>query len=104
MYDLFGSLSVFGFLTAYALVAIALPFARRTLGKHSGVLAAISVLTVVLIVLVAVFDLQLRGRCGARAHSLYLSRLYCFGTDLVRNPAHNRCKTPMICGKRVPNV
>ena len=29
MYDLIGSLSVFGFLTAYALVALALPFARR---------------------------------------------------------------------------
>jgi hypothetical protein len=30
-----GSLSVFGFLTAYALVAAALPFARRALGQHS---------------------------------------------------------------------
>ena len=35
MYDLLGSLSVFGFLTAYALVALALPFARRALGQHS---------------------------------------------------------------------
>jgi amino acid transporter len=58
MYDLFGSLSVFGFLTAYALVAIALPFARRALGRHSHILAAVSVLTVVLIVLIAIFDLN----------------------------------------------
>ena len=35
MYDLLGSLSVFGFLTAYALVALALPFARRAVGQHS---------------------------------------------------------------------
>ncbi len=58
MYDLFGSLSVFGFLTAYALVAIALPFARRALGRHSHMLAAVSVLTVILIVLIAIFDLN----------------------------------------------
>ena len=58
MYDIFGSLSVFGFLTAYALVAVALPFARRALGSHSHLLAAVSILTVILIVLVAVFDLN----------------------------------------------
>ena len=58
MYDLFGSLSVFGFLTAYALVAVALPFARRALGRHSAMLAAVSILTVVLIVLIAIFDLN----------------------------------------------
>ena len=58
MYDLFGSLSVFGFLTAYALVAAALPFARRALGRHSHALAAVSILTVVLIVLIAIFDLD----------------------------------------------
>ena len=37
MYDLLGSLSVFGFLTAYALVAVALPFARRALGEWLSV-------------------------------------------------------------------
>ena len=58
MYDLLGSLSVFGFLTAYALVAVALPFARRALGQHSHVLAAVSVLTVAIIVLIAIFDLN----------------------------------------------
>jgi amino acid transporter len=58
MYDLLGSLSVFGFLTAYALVALALPFARRALGTHSHLLAAISIFTVVLIVLIAIFDLN----------------------------------------------
>jgi amino acid transporter len=58
MYDLLGSLSVFGFLTAYALVAVALPFARHALGRHSHVLAAVSVLTVAIVVLIAIFDLN----------------------------------------------
>ncbi len=58
MYDLLGSLSVFGFLTTYALVALALPFARRALGRHSHVLAAVSVLTVAVVVLIAIFDLN----------------------------------------------
>jgi amino acid transporter len=58
MYDLLGSLSVFGFLTAYALVALALPFARRALGQHSHVLAAVSVLTVAVILIIAIFDLN----------------------------------------------
>src|SRR5215469_2901464 len=51
MYDLFGSLSVFGFLTAYAFVAVALPFARSALGQHSHTVAALSGLCVVVIVL-----------------------------------------------------
>jgi amino acid transporter len=58
MYDLLGSLSVFGFLTAYALVALALPFARRAMGQHSHVVVAVSVLTVVVLVLIAVFDVR----------------------------------------------
>ena len=58
MYDLLGSLSVFGFLTAYALVAVALPFARRALGRHSHFLAAVSVFTVAVILTIAVFDLH----------------------------------------------
>jgi amino acid transporter len=58
MYDLLGSLSVFGFLTAYALVAVALPFARRALGQHSQVVTVVSVLTVVVLVLIAIFDLR----------------------------------------------
>jgi amino acid transporter len=58
MYDLLGSLSVFGFLTAYALVALALPFARRAMGQHSHMVAAVSVATVVVLVLIAVFDLR----------------------------------------------
>jgi amino acid transporter len=58
MYDLMGSLSVFGFLTAYALVAAALPFARRALGQHSHGIAAASVLTVGVICLISVFDLR----------------------------------------------
>jgi len=58
MYDLLGSLSVFGFLTAYALVALALPFARRAAGQHSHLLAVVSIFTVLVLVLIAVFDLR----------------------------------------------
>jgi amino acid transporter len=58
MYDWVGSLSVFGFLTAYALVAAALPFARRALGQHSHTIAAISVLTVLVMILIVIFDLE----------------------------------------------
>ena len=58
MYDWLGSLSVFGFLTAYALVALALPFARRALGQHSHWVAGVSALTVAIMVLIVVFDLR----------------------------------------------
>jgi amino acid transporter len=58
MYDLLGSLSVFGFLTAYALVAVALPFARRAMGQHSHAVAVVSVLTVVVMILIVIFDLK----------------------------------------------
>jgi amino acid transporter len=58
MYDLLGSLAVFGFLTAYALVALALPFARRALGQHSHMVAIISVVTVLVMIMVAVFDIR----------------------------------------------
>jgi amino acid transporter len=58
MYDLLGSLSVFGFLTAYALVAAALPFARRALGQHSHTVAVVSVVTVVVMILIVIFDLK----------------------------------------------
>jgi amino acid transporter len=58
MYDLLGSLSVFGFLTAYALVALALPFARRAVGQHSHLVLVVSVVTVLVMVMIAVFDLR----------------------------------------------
>lgn len=58
MYDLVGSLSVFGFLTAYALVAIALPFARSAMGQHSHAVAAASAVTVIVMFLIAIFDLR----------------------------------------------
>ena len=58
MYELLGSLSVFGFLTAYALVALALPFARRALGQHSHMVAAVSIVTVLVMLLIAIFDLK----------------------------------------------
>ncbi len=58
VYDLLGSLSVFGFLTAYALVAAALPFARRARGQHSHVVAIASLLAVLVVILIAVFDVR----------------------------------------------
>ncbi len=73
MYDLLGSLSVFGFLTAYALVALALPFARRAMGQHSHVVAAVSIFTVLVLILVAVFDLRsVSDAVHARIPYIYL--------------------------------
>jgi amino acid transporter len=46
MYGWLGSISVFGFLTAYALMAAALPFARKLLGQHSHLITAVSWFTV----------------------------------------------------------
>jgi amino acid transporter len=46
MYGWLGAISVFGFLTAYALVAVALPFARRAAGQHTHTVAVISAVTV----------------------------------------------------------
>lgn len=73
MYDLLGSLSVFGFLTAYALVALALPFARRALGQHSHAVAGVSILTVMVLILIAVFDLRsTTDAIHARIPGIYL--------------------------------
>jgi amino acid transporter len=58
MYDLCGSFAVFGFITIYALVALALPFARRARGQHSHLVAVLSVITVMVLILIGVFDLQ----------------------------------------------
>jgi amino acid transporter len=76
MYDPLGSLSVFGFLTAYALVAVALPFARRALGQHSHLVAAISVLTVFVLILICAFDLRSTADAiHARIPYIYLAYL-----------------------------
>lgn len=76
IYDLLGSLSVFGFLTAYALVAAALPFARRALGQHSHLVAAVSVVTVLVLVVVVIFDLQSAADANhARIPWIYLGYL-----------------------------
>jgi amino acid transporter len=73
MYDWMGSLAVFGFLTAYALVAIALPFARRALGQHSLPVAAVSVVTASVMVLIVIFDLKSAGDAiHARIPYIYL--------------------------------
>jgi len=54
MYGWLGSVSVFGFLTAYALVAVSLPFARKALGQHSHLVTAVSWFTVLVMVAGAV--------------------------------------------------
>lgn len=53
IYEWLGSISVFGFLTSYALVAIALPFARRALGQHSRLISAISWLAAIVMAAIA---------------------------------------------------
>jgi len=74
IYDLLGSLSVFGFLTAYGLVALALPFARRAAGQHSHLVAALSVCTVVVLMLITVFDLRSTSDAShARIPYIYLA-------------------------------
>jgi amino acid transporter len=76
IYDLLGSLSVFGFLTAYALAAAALPFARRALGQHSHLVTVISVLTVLVLIIVVVFDLESASDARhARIPYIYLGYL-----------------------------
>jgi amino acid transporter len=50
IYGWLGSISVFGFLTAYALVAVALPFARKAVGQHSIAITLISCLTVLVMI------------------------------------------------------
>jgi amino acid transporter len=74
MYDWMGSLAVFGFLTAYALVALALPFARRAMGQHSHIVAALSIFTVAVMILITVFDLNSADdKVHARIPYLYLA-------------------------------
>ncbi len=74
MYDLLGSLSVFGFLTAYALVAIALPFAHRALGQRSQLVAAVSIVTVAAILIIVLFDLRsVSDPVHARIPYIYLA-------------------------------
>jgi amino acid transporter len=76
IYDLCGSLSVFGFLTAYALVALALPFARRARGLHSGIITGISILTITVMLLIVIFDLQSTSDAiHARLPYLYMAYL-----------------------------
>jgi len=75
VYDLLGSLAVFGFLSAYALVAAALPFARRARGQHSHFLAAASFAAILVVVLIAVFDLRSTAD-SAHARLPYIYLIY----------------------------
>jgi amino acid transporter len=76
MYDLLGSLSVFGFLTAYGLVALALPFARRAAGQHSHAIALVSVVTLLVMAMIVIFDLKSAAdQVHARIPFIYLAYL-----------------------------
>jgi amino acid transporter len=76
IYDLAGSLSVFGFLTAYALVAAAIPFAERAVDQGSQRMIVISSLTVIVIVLIAVIDVRSNSDpVHARIPYIYLAYL-----------------------------
>ena len=93
MYDLLGSLSVFGFLTAYALVALALPFARRALGQHSHLVAVMSIFTVCVILLITIIDLDSTADpVHARIPYVYLAYiavgLSWYGLRRKKSPTH----------------
>jgi ABC-type arginine/histidine transport system permease subunit len=56
------------------LVALALPFARRALGQHSRVVMVLSLFTVAVMVLIAIFDLNSAGDVvHARIPYIYLA-------------------------------
>ena len=91
MYDLAGSLSVFGFLTAYALVALAVPFAERSLGKpHFRFIVLASAFTVLVIVMIAVFDIRSSSDpAHARIPYLYLAYIVAaLAVFFARRKAH----------------
>jgi amino acid transporter len=76
MYDLAGSLAVFGFLTAYALVAVAVPFATRENGRISRRAAVIGPLTILVVVLITVLDIRSSADAAhARIPYLFLAYL-----------------------------
>lgn len=75
VYDLAGSLSVFGFLTAYALVAVALPFALRARDQLSRSIALMSFAAVLVVVLIGVYDLRSTADI-AHARLPYIFLLY----------------------------
>ena len=103
MYDLLGSLSVFGFLTAYALVALALPFARRALGTAFSRACRRQRLHRRCDPSDRGLRSRLRRRRGSRAHSLSLSRLHCRGTGWYGVRRTIVCKSLTSCGKRARN-
>ncbi len=89
IYDLAGSLSVFGFLTAYALVALAVPFAERSNGKRpSSLILSASSLTVLVIVMIAVFDIRSSSDpAHARIPYIYLA---CIAVALAAYSARHK--------------
>jgi len=56
--DLAGSLAVFGYLTAYTLVALALPFALRAAGQCTPQVVVLSVVTILAMIAIVIYDLQ----------------------------------------------
>lgn len=81
MYDFAGSLCVLGFLTAYALVAVAVPMATARAGSSRLGLVVLSAATVSAMVLITLFDLRSTADAvHARIPFLYLAYL---GAGLV---------------------
>jgi amino acid transporter len=76
MYDLAGSLAVFGFLTAYALVAVAMPFATREKGRIPRLAALFAGVTVLVVILITVLDIRSsEDPAHARIPYIYLAYL-----------------------------
>jgi amino acid transporter len=76
MYDLAGSLAVFGFLTAYAMVAVAVPFATRENGRIPRLAAGMSAVTVLVMILITVLDIRSSADpAHARIPYLYMGYL-----------------------------
>jgi amino acid transporter len=90
MYDLAGSLAVFGFLTAYALVAVAVPFATREDGLISPLAAVIGPITVLVMILITALDIRSSADAAhARIPYLYLAYLAVgLGVYFVRRRQH----------------
>lgn len=90
MYDLAGSLSVFGFLTAYALVAVAVLLVDRGSQCPRAWVLMTSAATIGVIVLIAVFDLRSASDpAHARIPWVYLA---CLGAGVLLALSHARAR------------
>jgi len=91
MYDLAGSLAVFGFLTAYALVAVAVPIATRENGRIPRLAVGVSAATVLVMILIGILDIRSSADAAhARIPYLYITYLAVgIAVYLSRRRRHN---------------